>query len=93
MALTNPWDKTKNWSHFEEEKTLREKEEEEEKKKRREEERKIKQKGMETDLDYGFYEIWHGSFVLYDYYLASNLWFVRISSIIKDVLKLGLVKL
>ena len=24
------------------------------------------QKGMETHLDYEFYEIWHGSLVLYD---------------------------
>ena len=36
--------------------------------------------GMETHLDYGFYEIWHGSLVLYGYYLSSNLGFVRISS-------------
>ena len=42
---------------------MREEEEEEEKKKRREEERKIKQKGMETNLDYEFYEIWYGSLV------------------------------
>ena len=41
---------------------MREEEEEEEKKRRREEERKIKQKGMETNLDYGFYEIWYGSY-------------------------------
>ena len=47
---------------------------------------------METNLDYGFYEIWYGSLVLYGYYLASNLGFVRISSITKDVLKLGLLK-
>ena len=33
---------------------MREEEEEEEKKKRREEERKIKQKGMESNLGYGF---------------------------------------
>ena len=33
---------------------------------------KIKQKGMETHLDYEFYEIWHGSLVLYDYYLAQT---------------------
>ena len=24
--------------------------------------REIKQKGMETNLDYGFYEIWYGSY-------------------------------
>ena len=49
-------------------------EEEEEKKKRRGEERRGKpsQKGMETNLDYGFYEIWYGSLVLYDYYLAQT---------------------
>ena len=60
---------------------------------REEEEEEIKQKGMEsnfgygtlgfcmeTHLDYAFYAIWHGSLVLYDYYLASNLGFVRISS-------------
>ena len=48
-----------------------EEEEEEEKKKRRRREAMIK-KGMETNLDYGFYEIWHGSLVLYDYYLAQT---------------------
>ena len=53
--------------------------EEERKRKRRRGEAKI-QKGMETNLDYGFYEIWYGSLVLYGYYLASNLGFVRISS-------------
>ena len=52
-----------------------EEEEEEEKKKF-----KQGQKGMETNLDYGFYEIWYGSLVLYGYYLASNLGFDRISS-------------
>ena len=35
---------------------------------------------METHLDHEFYEIWHGSLVLYGYYLASNLGFVKISS-------------
>ena len=49
------------------------------KRKRRRGEDKI-QKGMETNLDYGFYEIWYGSLVLYGYYLASNLGFIRISS-------------
>ena len=69
MALTNMALKTKNWSHLGEEETV-------EKKKRRgrgrreEEEEEIKQKGMETHLDYEFYEIWHGSLVLYDSYLA-----------------------
>ena len=28
------------------------------------------QKGMETQLDYEFYEIWNGSLGLYDDYLA-----------------------
>ena len=42
---------------------MREEEDEEEKKKRRGEERKIKQKRMETNLDYEFYEIWYGSLV------------------------------
>ena len=28
------------------------------------------QKGMETHLDYEFYEIWHGSLGLYDDYLV-----------------------
>ena len=28
------------------------------------------QKGMETHLDYEFYEIWHGSLGFYDDYLA-----------------------
>ena len=46
-------------------------EEEEEKE---EEKKKFKQgqKGMETNLDYGFYEIWHGSLGLYDDYLISK---------------------
>ena len=62
-------------------------EEEEEKKKKMEEPRSSKPKRygtlgfcMETHLDYEFYEIWHGYLVLYGYYLASNLGFVRISS-------------
>ena len=87
MALRNPWDKTqiglilKRENRREGEKRRREEEEEEEeeKKKRRRRESMIK-KGMETHLDYGFYEIWYGSLVLYGYYLASNLGFVRISS-------------
>ena len=61
MALTNPWDKTKIGLILKREKPREE--EEEKKKKRREEERKIKQKGMETNLDYEFYEIWYGSLV------------------------------
>ena len=28
--------------------------------------------GMETHLDYEFYEIWHGSLGLYDDYLAQT---------------------
>ena len=91
MALTNPWDKTKiglilKRANREGGKRREEEEEEEEEKKRR---REIKQKGMESNLDYGFYEIWYGSLVLHGYYFASNLGFVWISSIIKDVLKLG----
>ena len=43
------------------------------KRRRREEEEKRRgepsQKGMETHLDYEFYEIWHGSLVFYDYNL------------------------
>ena len=30
------------------------------------------QKGMETHLDYEFYEIWHGSLGLYTDYLAQT---------------------
>ena len=52
----------------------------ERKRKKKKRRREIKQKGMETNLDYGFYEIWYGSLVLYGYSLASNLGFVRISS-------------
>ena len=39
---------------------------------RRERRRDQGQKGMETNLDYEFYEIWHRSLVLYDYYLAQT---------------------
>ena len=41
---------------------------------RREEKRRGKpsQKGMETNLDYGFFEILYGSLVFYDYYLAQT---------------------
>ena len=46
---------------------MREEEEEEEK-----EEGEPSQKGMETEFMYEFYEIWHGSLVLYDYYLAQT---------------------
>ena len=47
----------------------RRREEEEEEEKRKKEE---PSQGMETNLDYGFYEIWYGSLVLYDYYLAQT---------------------
>ena len=40
------------------------------KKKKRRKEKQIQ--GMETNLDYGFYDIWFGSLVLYDYYLAQT---------------------
>ena len=36
------------------------------------------QKGMETHLDYEFYEIWHGSLVFYDYYLLKTWGFARV---------------
>ena len=61
-------------------------EEEEKKGKKREESRSSKPRygtwifGMETNLDYEFYEIWHEYLVWYGYCLASNLGFVRISS-------------
>ena len=58
-----------------EKKRREEEDEEEEKKKRR---REIKPRYgtldfcMETNLDYGFYEIWHGFLDLYDDYLISE---------------------
>ena len=59
--------KDQNWSHLEEgEQTVKEKRE----KKSRGIRRDQGQKGMETHLDYEFYEIWHGSLGLYDDYLA-----------------------
>ena len=55
MALANMGFKDQNWSHFGEERTV---EREGQKKRRGRGRRKeIKQKGMETNLDYGFYEI------------------------------------
>ena len=42
------------------------------KKKKRKKKRSQASQGMETNLDYGFYEIWYGSLVLYDYYLAQT---------------------
>ena len=39
------------------------------KKKRRRGGGRSSQQGMETHLDYEFYEIWHGSLGLYDDYL------------------------
>ena len=41
---------------------MREEKEEEKKRRREEERREAKIKGMETNLDYGFYEIWYGSY-------------------------------
>ena len=66
MALTNMALKTKNWSHLGEEETVEKKE------RRRRGGEEMKQQGMETHLDYEFYEIWHGSLVLYDSYLAQT---------------------
>ena len=60
MALTNMDLKTKNWSHLgRRNKPYGEKEKRRGRGRRRreEEEEEIKQKGMETNLDYGFYEI------------------------------------
>ena len=74
MALANMGFKDQNWSHFGEgEQTVKgEKREEEEEEEEEDGGAKIKQKGMETHLDYEFYEIWHGSLVLYYYYLAQT---------------------
>ena len=56
-----------------EERTKREGEGEEKKKGRRwRSQDQASQKGMETHLDYEFYEIWHGSLGLYDDYLAQT---------------------
>ena len=66
--------------------TVEREEEGEKKRKKMEEPRSSKPRygtwifGMETNLDYEFYEIWHESLVWYGYCLASNLGFVRISS-------------
>ena len=42
------------------------------KKKKRRREGGRSSQGMETNLDYGFYEIWYGFFGLYDDYLISK---------------------
>ena len=42
------------------------------KKKKRRREGLISSQGMETNLDYGFYEIWHRFLGLYDDYLISK---------------------
>ena len=42
------------------------------KKKKRRREGLISSQGMETNLDYEFYEIWHGFLGLYDDYLISK---------------------
>ena len=67
--------KDQNWSPFGKEEKREEEEEEEEEEK----EEEIKQAKvwnfefcMETNLDYEFYEIWHGSLGLYDDYLAQT---------------------
>ena len=52
--------------------TKREGEGEEKRKRKKKEEPRSSQQGMKTHLDYEFYEIWHGSLVLYDYYLAQT---------------------
>ena len=73
MALTNMRFKDQIWSQFG--RTRRE-----ERRRRREEEEEEEQAsqvwmldfGMETHLDYEFYEIWHGSLGLYDDYLAQT---------------------
>ena len=66
MTLENMDLKTKNWSHVGEEQTVKREEEEEEE----EEEKKRKRRsrgmelwifGMETNIDCGLYDIWHGS--------------------------------
>ena len=63
-------------------------------KRRRREEEKPSQKRYGTmTISMDSSKIWYGSLVLYGYYLASNLGFVKISSLTKYVLKLGLVKL
>ena len=79
MALANMGFKDKKLvSFWEREENVKEEEEEEEKQRKR---RSSKPRYgtldfcMETNLDYGFYEIWYGSLVLYGYYLASNLGF------------------
>ena len=75
MALTKHGFKDQNWFPFGgelkngwEKERIRGIGREEEEKRRG----KPSQKGMETNLDYGFYEIWYGSLVLYDYYLAQT---------------------
>ena len=55
-------------------------EEKRKRKKRRGRRREIKQKGMETHLDYEFNEIWYGSLVLYDYFFPQTWGFARVSS-------------
>ena len=67
-ALTNMRFKRPNWSHLGRG-TKREGEEEEEEKKRRGE---IKQKGMETEFMYGFYEIMY-EFPCFDGYPLAQI--------------------
>ena len=74
MALANMGFKDQNWSHFGKEEKCEEEEEEEKKRKRRSSTPRYGTIDfcMETNLDYGFYEIWHVSLGLYDDYLAQT---------------------
>ena len=62
--------KDQNWSHLEEEEQTVKEKREKKSRERRGIRRDQGQKGMETHLDYEFYEIWHVSLGLYDDYLA-----------------------
>ena len=74
--------KDQNWSHvLGEERNRRERRAKEEKKRKRKKKKKRSQAsqgmelwifGMETNLDYEFYEIWHVSLGLYDDYFAQT---------------------
>ena len=62
--------KYQNWSHLEEEEQTVKEKREKKSRGRRGIRRDQGQKGMETHLDYEFYEIWHGYLGLFDDYLA-----------------------
>ena len=66
MALTHKFDLRQIWSHFGGPNRRERERREKERKRRRgrggEEEGETKIKGMETNLDYGFNEIWYGSY-------------------------------